>query len=808
MNRKVLSVISSVLMLYGLLLLVGCSGGGGGGSSTTTTTTTGTVTSLEVGEKVSVVDAQETAAKIRALKMGVTQLAVADLPTDAEYNTDVAHVYVEERSADALSIINEILCMFGQTGYDEMVNEGNYKAQINMDQCEGSKSDASSAGQSSQNQSSGSNAVNYEDWIVNSARADNDSAHIVKVWIHEEAEDEYDDDKTIKVKLTITESVSDENPYGIFTLYFQGVSPDGTEEMMTGYLKTERTLAGKVLMQFYDNGEHGSETFTESVTLDRGSDGSTGAGTIYNSNSYEGTKTFNIAYNDTYFLRSDGTDSTCLTRLNPSSSVWRYGVYNDENHASPGSRVAINSGFPIKYGEYHGHAGYWGIWFPDDVTLTSGDTVSKMDYSNEGSTSEDYTIFIVGGKLQKHTKKTLTLAEIAGIPIEWSSCTDSGGGNWTCTQSRVEWDSTEQAFYKNAEMNEQEWLWKDLDSPVEVTFGNDDWDFSFWSQALGGSGRVNLRDPSTGDLATLTNSSVVVFHVQDTVFPGDDGIPTSLACFENCPDPTTINTSSPYFEASTWESQSNFESVNRSTAPDSLVESTNYIGYTFDDSTMELKYDSVAAVMTSSDNQQYGVWTGAMFEPTQANFDKLACDWDQSESSTCQWQAWDKMDVFYTWETGAEQWNKLTALQSGGTFLSFDPPLSVEYEHTTGAKYYLEYSGFGDLHGIPGKCVDMDTGLDTDCWNGQDDDKFIRWVPEFSVADATAVTDAVSGSTYYIKALEKEERMNSVDLSECTGAGLSLTTYDLPDATLYVAPDIGDEPTVDDAAAVIGGVLQ
>ncbi len=812
MKRKILSVFSSALMLYVLILMVGCSGGGGGGS---TTTTTGTVSSLEVGEKVTVVDPTTTASKVRSLKIGYQQMSIASLPADSDYNTDETHVFVEERSADSLSIVNEILCMFAQTGYEEMLNEGDYIAQINMSACEGSKDSASSAGESSQNQSSGANNTDYEYWTVNSSRADVSSSQVITAWIHETGEPEFNEpDKIIDVRFTITESISDTNPYGIFTMYFKGHEPDSTTALMTGFLKTEYDADGKVLVKFYCNGSFGpGETFVEKVTLDRAADGTTGAGTIYNSgtNPYEGSYTtqFNIAYNDGHFYRTDLTDEVCLTRANPDTSVWRYGLYQDENHASPGSRVTMSSGFPIEFEDYHGWAGYYGIWIPNDVTIENGDIVNKMDYSQNGSTETPYTIFIVGGKLQKHTKKTLTLAEIVGIPLEWNSCEDSGGGNWTCTQARVEWNSSEQAFYKYATMNEQEWLWKDLATPEEVTFGNDDWDFNFYSQALGGSGRINLTDPQTGNPATLSDSSVVVFHVQDTVFPGDTGIPESLACFENCPDPSVISTDSPYFAASTWESQSNFETINRNVAPASLVAGTNYIAYTFDTDTMELKQSGVAAVMTTNTNSQHGIWTGAMFDPTAENLAKLACDWDTN--TTCQHQTWEKMDVFYTWETGAEQWNKLTALKdSDNNFLTFDPPISVEYTHTnaTASKYYLEYSGFGDLHGIPGKCVDMDTGLETDCWNGSDDTKFIRWVPEFSVADGTAVTDAVSGLTYYVKALDKEERMRSVDASECIASGLSLDLYTLPDPLDYEDPAIGDEPDVTDSPAIIGGVLQ
>jgi hypothetical protein len=224
---------------------------------------------------------------------------------------------------------------------------------------------------------------------------------------------------------------------------------------------------------------------------------------------------------------------------------------------------------------------------------------------------------------------------------------------------------------------------------------------------------------------------------------------------------------------------------------------------------MELQYNSTAVVMTDSSNNEHGAWTGALIEPTTQNFAALACDWDSSK--TCTWQAWDSLDVFYTWETGTQQWNKLTALQDGNGFVSFDPPISVEYTHTWGdsstSKFYLEYNGFGDIHGIPGKCVDMDTGLDTDCWDASGE-KYIRWVPEYTIPNGSVLTDAVSGDTFYAKALEKEERMKAVSVSQCTNSGLSIQSYDLPDGSDYVEPDIGARPAVAGAPAVIGGVLQ
>ena len=201
---------------------------------------------------------------------------------------------------------------------------------------------------------------------------------------------------------------------------------------------------------------------------------------------------------------------------------------------------------------------------------------------------------------------------------------------------------------------------------------------------------------------------------------------------------------------------------------------------------------------------------------------------------TCTWRLWDTLNVYYTWETGSD-WNTLKLLtDSNGKAVTFDEPLILDYIHgaagisngvaidntgltggpaTTdqwyGSRMALQYGGFGDLWGIPGHCVDMDTGSDKSC------DMNSRWVPAFTIPDesaATYVDSTGTTQTVYIKALEKEERMTP--LSSCTA---TLTAYSLPPSTDYVAPDIGSIPTAatnpsdpiaSGAPSVVGGVVQ
>jgi hypothetical protein len=119
----------------------------------------------------------------------------------------------------------------------------------------------------------------------------------------------------------------------------------------------------------------------------------------------------------------------------------------------------------------------------------------------------------------------------------------------------------------------------------------------------------------------------------------------------------------------------------------------------------------------------------------------------------------------------------------------------------------MDYSGFGNLNGIPGKCVNMDTGLEAQCTNSST----VRYVPAFVIppvqADGSLTKVTVDTTEYLVKPLELEQRMMPVDASNCSA--LSVASYTLPDlATEWTAPAIGTEPVVTAAPAVIGGVVQ
>lgn len=797
-----------VPLVVSAMVLVSCGGGGGGAASGGGAAP---ASPLTVTEKVSVVDAQSGGGSAPARAPG-RSLAPSPppVPSTSDYYTDRANVYVEERSVDAFNTVNEILCMIAQTRYDAMLNLGPYKAQVDTNQCKGRDS-ASAGGQQSANQSSGSNMPKYELWTVESSRADNTSPQILKAWIHESA-DEQEPEKVIYAKAVITEAVSGTNPYGIFNIDFKAFPVVGgvqqPQEMFKGVLKAEvDSGTGKVVLKFFDvggfTGPGGAVSFTEQVAIDRSSAASGGGKLYTQSVSPGGTQTtnFSIAFNDNNFLRVGG-GTVCLDRKNFDSSAWRYGVY-DVN----GDRVARNSGFPVRLSrsgtDYRGWIGYWGPWFQDNVTLVDGETVYKQTFGPGGGTETAYQVLVAGGKLKKHTRKTLVLGDIINIPLDLNEFDPVAG---TDNQFRVLWNGAK--FSKTAKLNKTNYTWEDM-TPVDIGMNTLRYpELFFWSQALGGSVQVQLQGctpagtpPNNTFACTADNATPVISYAEVVVSPADS-VPSTLACFENCPDAASLGGQNPFKSTSAFQQ----------TAPGSA----SYASYTFNSGTMLLQ-DGGSAVVSSASNNAFpwGLMSGPLFDPTLSNLNQLACGWDNTGNSTCAWQARSNLAAYYTWETGPNTWNQFVALRSGGTFLSFDPPLQLSYTHLEAGKYlnakfYLEYSGFGDLHGIPGACVDMNTGAAADCSQGGPGSP-IRWVPEFTIPDGNTMT--AGGSTYYVKALEKEQRMR-VSAGGCSG--LDVTPYSaltLPTIAEWTDPTtgagaIGSEPSVTGAPAVIGGVLQ
>lgn len=773
----------------------------------------GVASALQVADKVSVVDAKlsGSVAAVAPLKIGLYKVTAADLADTTDYKFDKTQVWVSERSAEAFNDINNVLCMVAQSKSDVMLNKGAYVALVDQNLCDANKSDASNANQDSQNQSSSGSMPDYSTFTVISTRADNNSPQYAKVWVHLKKEPgKSDPEQVILANLTITEGKSDTNPYGLFTMTFLGyVATNGVMDTsqisFKGVMKAEKNAAGEVLLKFTEQ-NFGSYPSVRKIALNRLGNG-LGKGSVYDQHpemNQTVTSTFDIAFNTNNFLRSDGKKTICLDRNTFEESAWQYGLYD-----SNGARVNHNSGFSVNTkadgsGSY-GFIGYWGLWLDNNATITNN-TLYKFDYSSSGTAPKAFTVFTAAGKLKKHTKKMMTLADVKGIPLNYSECNPNSG----CTNYQVVWDGTN--FNKTAQMpqcsNNSPCNWLNITpTPINVTALQ--WgELNFWSQSLGGQVRVPLTNcvqtfpqcgagpcpPPTTTCAAPTNATSIIFFAEDLVYPTDT-VPASFACYDNCPQ---IDGNGQAYVNNMMSGPSNTP--------------TNY---TFDQTSMLLKLNGSSVIMSqATTSNSFGIASGALFDPTPANLALLACDWDTKQ--TCGYKAWSALNVFYTWETGPNSSSQFSALKdASGTILKFEPPLSIKYVHNkapyNGTTFMLEYDGFGNLNGIPGKCVDMDSGLDAACVSN---DPKIRYVPAFVISPATngvlteVTSEEASGTmTYFVKPLQLEQRMLKVDIANCSA--LSVTTYPLPDlATEWTDPAIGTEPAVTAAPAVIGGVVQ
>jgi len=122
---------------------------------------------------------------------------------------------------------------------------------------------------------------------------------------------------------------------------------------------------------------------------------------------------------------------------------------------------------------------------------------------------------------------------------------------------------------------------------------------------------------------------------------------------------------------------------------------------------------------------------------------------------------------------GTQDYNRATFLMSGATPVSFSSPLTAvfdvpsdatKYGLYAGASMNLQFLGFGDLNGIPGRCVDPYTNQEASCSSST------RWLPAFVMEDGATVT--IDGQTKYVKWLERELRFAPAN---GTAASLGIT---------------------------------
>lgn len=731
------------------------------------------------------------------------------------YVTDAQNSFVADQTSEGINQVNMIMCFMGAMKPDSLVNQGNYLALVDDTKCDASGRDKVS---NSGSGSSASTASQYVTATVNSSRASNSDPMIGKVWVED---NENGQQMTIFVRASATSAPTSTNPYGVFRMDFCGKASGGSSCMFNGFIDASSTG-----LSYYENGSEGGGSRTIAMTLNATDGTTSGTGKMSIAESFGGSttnSTFTFAYNSSYFRRDDGTNDQCFSRDAADSgtgfSVWRYGLYD----ADTGARITRNSGFPIEYTSggttHHGYMGYWGLWLPQDVlsAISSGATVQKVTYGADSATKTDYTLLKAGGKLTKYTKGTKTLAQIDKIRFNfWASASSGPGGLSGYAQGttyEAYWDNTNNQFvitgYQSCGSSGCNTV-----SITEVATTNSYWSTNYafglsgWSQALGGEVFIATGDADFGTDATLVD---VAYRTQDLVYPSQYSSIGDLRCIVDCP------TASGIAALLANSAQTPYGSTAGSYSPTSSL-----VSYTLNSSTGNMIDAASAAVTTSSTSltgmYQWGIRSGKLF-PSSAATTVDAADGATDGNYT----AWgvDSLDVYYVWETGPNGWNQFSAVKdANGTFVQFDAPLNVNFTVPNSAAYgdyagktiLLQYNGFGDLFGIPGKCVKAQDNTVTSC-----DTANARYVPSFAIPYDQTIGKVTNGSTtYLVKWLDREIRLAKKTVADCTAAGLSLPSgVTLPTSAGLKDPSssssdvyIGTKPTVTDAPRVIHGVVQ
>lgn len=768
--RPTLARSTRGLALVAGLALAGC---GGGGSSTSG------IEGLSVAESMSVITAPDGSGS-SASTGGVAPSAIADtsgFDAGCDYNTDAQQSYVYDPSMKTLALVNQILCMVSQTGYADLVNEGDYKAQVDEAKCEvGGESGSSSE----QGQSSGSNAAAPNVWTVHSARASNGADQIVEFWIP----DTDQGDTTIWVRMVVSEGATPENPFGVFTLSFAGVPNGGTidDAQFFGALATLDVADGFIGFSFYE--EEGDISVApgndESAKLVRANvnmfaDQSQGVAYIHEQrreNHPPGgdtgilDSTYAIAFNSDNVLRSqDGAmPGACLSRSDFNAKVWSYNLYD----ATTGERVDRNSGFGFRTQDGgYGWIGYYGMWAPPGVDVQTGDTVTRDVYGQQ--TADTYTVLKAPGKLIQNVRQTLDLTELEDEQFNWWNFQSNPP-----EQYKVEYHGGD--FQLIATWNEGTHEFEDL--PQAAVLDTSVFGFlGMYSDSLGGP--VSYVD---GD-AFITYWSQSFVNGSSELFTGGNTL--TLYGYNEC-----LRAGITGAEAEQGDVFSGPQ--NDPSMPYEFV---------FDKDTLTL-YATVNHVATDP----IGLATGESIHSGPFTWGMrtgpLVADTTGFMTTNEIWSA----SVFYTWETGPNSWNQYASLvDSLGDAVIFDAPLQFRYTHETGndrnddttyngRDFQLGYNGPGNLHGIPSIALDLDDDMVPD-----------RYYPVFSLKDGTLV--GPTGTEYVVKAINMELTLDGA--ADCSALNIdAVDDLPLPSGSDFVTPENGPTPVVNDAPRVIEGRVQ
>lgn len=401
----------TILLIGFTFLVASCSSGSGDDNGNGDDTTS--VQGLTLPKSINVAAATTSQAPTSASTQ-LTSAVYTDAGTD--YTNDEVTYYSGGNSFFNLDNVNKFLCVLDAMKVKEMVNQGAYTSRLSSNICE----------QNKDNQGSGSASESF-DYVVLSTRLDNQSPHIIKMWMPFTEPSFYTSDApgavdpVFLVEIIIKESVSEQNPYGVFDFNYSFVVDGSLYGDTVGEavvyalanMKTFVTATDKPRFEvIYLSGNKLDETIAgpawEWSSLVELSEATGESGRAKSYMFYDDSGTIReipraAEFNASHLLTTEDDNGTlaqqCLSRTEYNTKVYNYNLYFTADGTfrtetvTGGQRVELNSYIFFRYDGQNGTVGQWGYWLSRDDRLPDQAVVTEFD------TNESYTVHVSPGVL-------------------------------------------------------------------------------------------------------------------------------------------------------------------------------------------------------------------------------------------------------------------------------------------------------------------------------------------------------------------------------------------------------------------------
>lgn len=351
---------------------------------------------------------------------------------DTDYTNDPVVRYSSANDLFELEMANTYLCILDKLNVTEMVNRGAYIAKLSDDVCD-------QGGDEDENNASIGRVIEI---TVLSTRLDNQSPHVVKMWIPF-SDSEFASSApgaiqpTSLLEVIIKEGVSEQKPFAIFDFNYKiivdaskfgGVAGEAVSYVLGNFKVFENTQSMPQFEFVYKSGSSLDARVTDMdmewsnvvQLFDRsGEQGQAKSRFYYDGFGYSSETIEAASFNKQHLMwvqdfvsetksvensnsettTSQFSNSQCLSRTEFVKEVWDYNLYHTDDSAfrsravSSGQRVEFDTYFSFRYEGQPGSAGDWGYWLENDARLPDQAVVTRT------LNGESYTVHISPGVL-------------------------------------------------------------------------------------------------------------------------------------------------------------------------------------------------------------------------------------------------------------------------------------------------------------------------------------------------------------------------------------------------------------------------